>query len=296
MQGGVRIGGLGVLAGAEGTETEDAADPGSIDSERAGQHGDIQGVTGLVDAHGLNGFERVLVRHLFEHRVLIGMGRRHNEVAQIGAGGFIGGVSEHAGEGRIGGEHAVAMHDDDGLGDAGEHILNEARPGRLRASSRMSHDDGVAEFAIENAVGAFDGEEAAIAGGERGMERAAVACAGEQCPRLGGARRQAPQNVFDRTRDPLGFFEANHVARFSIGKDHLASALKENQHGQSVKNVLLFHGVRVLGEMQTHSLLGVAAMLYQGEMSRPVCGSLAGAAPLEMLFPAGDGNHPLNRA
>jgi hypothetical protein len=48
--------------------------------------------------------------------------------------------------------------------------------------------------------------------------------------------------------------------------------------------------------MQTHSLMGVAAMLYQGEMSRPVCGSLAGAAPLEMLFPAGDGNHPLNRA
>ena len=76
--------------------------------------------------------------------------------------------------------------------------------------------------------------------------------AGKQRLRLGGARKQSPQDVFHGPLNPLSIGQAQHLPRLGIGIDNPARALQENQHWQCVEHLLLFGGIRVFRKIQIH--------------------------------------------
>ena len=86
------------------------------------------------------------------------------------------------------------------------------------------------------------------------MERAAAPRAGQESLRLGRAGKESPQNVFDRTGNPLALGQAQQLPRFGIGKDNFARALKKNQNRQSVENFVLRVGIGVSVQGQFHGL------------------------------------------
>jgi hypothetical protein len=111
----------------------------------------------------------------------------------------------------------------------------------------MRDDDGLVQLGVQDAINSFDRKEPAVAGGQRGMERAAAVRTDEVSLRLGRAREQSPEDVFDGALHPLGFADADHLARLGIDVHHLTGALQENQNRQSVQNFLLRLGIGIFG-------------------------------------------------
>ncbi len=60
------------------------------------------------------------------------------------------------------------------LRKAGQHVLHQLRLGSALAFTGMGHDDALARLRVENAVGAFNGDETAILAGKSGVERVAA--------------------------------------------------------------------------------------------------------------------------
>jgi hypothetical protein len=149
----------------------------------------------------------------------------------------------------------VLVFDRDGLRKTGQHVLHQPRFRRGLPAARMSHNYGFAQLRIKNAVGAFNGNEAAIVFRKCGMEWIATLRARELRLRLRSAGSEPPQNIFDWTSDPGAFSQAQKQARFGIGKNDCSSAFKKNEDWQAIENLALRIGVRVFIKIQPDASL-----------------------------------------
>jgi hypothetical protein len=95
----------------------------------------------------------------------------------------------------------------------------------------MGHDDGLAQLRVQNAVGTFDGHQAAGLSRKGGVKGVAALRAGQGRLRLRRAREKPPQNVFNREGIPPALGQTQHLARFGVGKDNLPGTLQKHQHG-----------------------------------------------------------------
>ena len=112
---------------------------------------------------------------------------------------------------------------------------------------------------VQDAVGAFDGDQAAVLGRKGGMKGTACAGARQRGLRLSRARKESPQRFFHRTRNPVFFGRSQRLARFRIGKNDLSRVFQKNQNRQTVENLPLRIGIRVSRGFSTHGLPGTAA-------------------------------------
>jgi len=237
---------FGLLSVGDVTKAEHIADFCGIYAERADDEGDVDEVAVFVDADGFSVDAASDVDFFFEHCEFVVAGLGDDQLTEASATDFFSGIAEHLGESGVGVEDVAAVDDDHGLRNAGQNVFHEARLGRLDAAAGVGNDDGFPEFGIEDAVGAFNGEQAAAAGGHGGVEGASGAGTDELGLRLRGAGEQSPEDVFNGAVDPVHIHEAEGLAGFHIGVDDSAGALKEDEDGQSIENFLLLCGVCVL--------------------------------------------------
>ena len=193
--------GFSLLHIADVAKREDIANLGVVHQQRRDLHAHIHKFAGLVGAHGFRGGASPIVDLAQQRGIFVQARFRDNQLAQAAAARLFGGVAKHAGECRIGVENVILMFDGDSFRKTGEHIFHQPRFGSSLLFAGMRHDDSFAQLRVGDAVGAFDRHEAAVGRGQRGVEGAAVPCAGQESLRLGRTGKESPQNIFDGTGD-----------------------------------------------------------------------------------------------
>ncbi len=139
----------------------------------------------------------------------------------------------------------ILVLDGDGLGKAGQHVFHQPRFGSALPLAGMGHNDGLAQLGVQNAVGAFDGHQAAGLGRKRGVEGAAALRAGQRRLRLRRAGKSPHRTSSTGRGIHSPSVRPSMLARFGVGKDNLPGALQKHQNRQAIENLALRIGIRV---------------------------------------------------
>ena len=232
------------------------AHPCAVHQQRRAHQAHVHKLPLLVGAHGLHRCAAMLIHSFCKRRMLVEARLRHNQFAQAAAACLLSRVSEHLRERGIRIQDVIVVFDGNGLWNTGQHVFHQARLGGTFPSSEMGNDHRLAQFRIENAVGALNGLQFASLGGHGRVKRAAFARALEQCLRLSCAGKQSPQHVFNRPLHPLTFRQTQSLPRFGIGEDNFSGALKKDKNRQCIQNLSLSGGVGVFRKIHAFCLPG----------------------------------------
>src|SRR6266567_561617 len=165
--------GLDLLALANIAISEHKACFVTRDHQRSHVHGHIDQLSGLGHAHRFDHRAALLLDQSLQHRILMLAGLGNDEVAQIAATHLFSGEAKHARECRVGIEHMGAVHDDDGLRDAGQDVLHQPWSRSSLFASGVGNDDRLTQPDIQGAVCAFYRHKPAALACQGCMKRAA---------------------------------------------------------------------------------------------------------------------------
>src|ERR1019366_10579159 len=144
----------------------------------------------------------------------------------------------------------------------------------------MSHDNCLAQFRVQNAIGAFDRKQLSALGRHGGVKRTSLFGTRQKGLRFRGARKQSPQYILRRTLSPFAFRQPHLLPSFGVGKHNLARLLQKNQNRQCVQNLPLSARIHIFRKVQTTSLPGNLHRSHSRLLTCPVHWSLCSPAAL----------------